>query len=452
MATPPGDSSAAAPDSADVMRALHTHLQISDARINGVEEASRVFGETQKQMDNKLDGIYQLLIQFTSGSEFGSAQKAQQHHTTSPSPPPHTSHTILSPFTDSTNTSTYTTNTLAFNTSNRQPTTTPGFVYTLTNPDTTQNKKTQIPLPNDHTLEIPRQQPNRNTQPQFNLSIARPKLDFPTFSGEEPFNWLRQCEKYFSLASVPMDNWVPLATLYCNGIPQTWWRSLRTPTTYVLWAQFCNMVTNRFSQHSTHSSLEAFHNLKQNSSVTEYINKFEEMMGLTQMDYPGLNEQYFVSSFIAGLREGIKHYIIPHNPQNLCETYWKAKELEKGILVKKSLITSTSTYTKPAHISITSYAHKSPTLPQPVPLPKPPPPQNNQPPPPKPQQFKNKESGKCWGCQEPWTPEHKFVCKFRKAVHAMAIDPKNWLVAEQMMEDDNHVLLHAETTEETLQQ
>jgi hypothetical protein len=244
MATPPGDSSAATPNSADMMRALHTNLQISDARIKRVEEASRVFGETQKQMDNKLDGIYQLLSQFTSGSEFGSAQKAQQHHTTSPSPPPHTSHTILSPedlaflknqetwgkisiqtspFTDSTNTSTGTTNTLAFNTSNRQTTTTPGFVYTLTNPDTTQNQKHKFPFQTTTPWKYLDNSQTETPKPQFNLSITRPKLDFPTFSREEPFNWLRQCEKYFSLASVPMDNWVPLATLYCNGIAQTWW-------------------------------------------------------------------------------------------------------------------------------------------------------------------------------------------------------------------------------------
>jgi hypothetical protein len=94
-----------------------------------------------------------------------------------------------------------------------------------------------------------------------------------------------------------------------------------TPTTFVHWTQFCNLVTNRFSHHSTHSSLEAFHHLKQTTSVTKYIQKFEEMMGLMQMDYPGLNEQYFISNFIAGLREGIKHYLIPHNPQTLCETY-----------------------------------------------------------------------------------------------------------------------------------
>lgn len=39
----------------------------------------------------------------------------------------------------------------------------------------------------------------------FGLSIARPKLDFPIFNGDNPTGWLCQCEKYFLLANVPMD-------------------------------------------------------------------------------------------------------------------------------------------------------------------------------------------------------------------------------------------------------
>jgi hypothetical protein len=70
------------------------------------------------------------------------------------------------------------------------------------------------------------------------------------------------------------------------------------------------------------------------------------MMALIQMDYPLRNEPYFVSSFIAGLTEGIKHYLISNNPLTLCDTYWKAKELEKGIMIKKFLLTPSSTYTK----------------------------------------------------------------------------------------------------------
>jgi hypothetical protein len=94
------------------------------------------------------------------------------------------------------------------------------------------------------------------------------------------------------------------------------------------------MVNNIFSSHSAHSSLEKFHHLKQQSSIADYIMRFEEVMSLMQMNYPGLSEQYFIKSFIAGLKEGFKHYLIPHSPQTLCETYWKAKEFEKGILIK----------------------------------------------------------------------------------------------------------------------
>jgi tryptophan synthase alpha subunit len=106
------------------------------------------------------------------------------------------------------------------------------------------------------------------------------------------------------------------------------------------------MVANRFALHSAHISLDNLHHLKQTSSITDYIEKFEQMMALMQMDYPNLTEAYFVSSFIAGSKEGIKHYLIPHIPQNLCDTYWKARELEKGILVKKSLMRFRATYTK----------------------------------------------------------------------------------------------------------
>jgi hypothetical protein len=84
------------------------------------------------------------------------------------------------------------------------------------------------------------------------------------------------------------------------------------------------------------------------------------LMSLMQMNYRGLIETYCISSFIAGLGDGIKHYLIPHSPQTFCETYWKAKELEKGILHKKSLLTSSATYQKP---NTTHGSHKPTNLP-----------------------------------------------------------------------------------------
>jgi hypothetical protein len=181
--------------------------------------------------------------------------------------------------------------------------------------------------------------------------------------------------------------------------------------------------------------------------VAEYIQRFEEAMSLMQMDYPGLSEPYFISSFIAGLKEGIKYYLIPHNPQTLCETYWKAKELEKGILLKKSLLSTPSSYSKSQlfsnptlHPKIANPAHPSSTT-------KPPPTtQPNTPNTTKQILLKPREPEKCWGCHQPWTPKHKFSCKFWRAVNAMSMEPNDWLAVEQQMEEENHVLLQEETT------
>jgi hypothetical protein len=275
---------------------------------------------------------------------------------------------------------------------------TPSTAFTFTIPDnqTTmeigytylnqQHEPTNPPKPPHFTFptpnipEPPRGHNQRDHKANFNLSIPRPKIDFPSFNGDEPFNWLRQCEKYFSLATVPIESWVPLTTLHCSGVAQTWWRSLRTPASYVHWAQFCTLVSNRFSAHSAHSSMEHFHHLKQIASVSEYIQKFEELMTLMQMDYPTLNELYYVSSFIVGLKEGIKHYLIPYNPQTLCDVYWNAKELEKGILHKKSLLHPTTPYTKAS----STFTLPKPTLQQPP----------NQPQPTKTIPLKPKEPGK----------------------------------------------------------
>jgi hypothetical protein len=51
------------------------------------------------------------------------------------------------------------------------------------------------------------------------------------------------------------------------------------------------------------------------------------------------------------------------------------------------------------------------------------------------------------GCNEPWTPEHKFSCNFRRAVNAMNLTPKDRLAIEQKMEEENHVLLQIDTPE-----
>jgi hypothetical protein len=247
---------------------------------------------SHQKMDEKLDGIYNLLAQWNAGSEPSSLLRPF-----SPSPPPphpttltadelvflkkqevagkiSLQHETLPPPHQSTHDPS---SNHAYTTTDPTLTLQHGFTF-IQNPSETQNQPKTSPhnrqTTNPQQVSIPettRQHPQLDIQPHFNLSIARPKLDFPTLMGEEPYNWLRKCDKYFSLANVPMETWVPLATLHYSGLTQTWWRSLRTPATYLHWTQFYTMVSNRFNSHSARSSLENFHHVKQTTSVIEYI-------------------------------------------------------------------------------------------------------------------------------------------------------------------------------------
>jgi hypothetical protein len=269
MATPSvkGDlgSGSQGSDSLEMIHLLQLNMQQSECRMQRVEETVRSMSETHTLLDGKLDGIYKILQQMTS-SDFGSAEKSPRPISNT-TPIQSTTTTLLTavelaylkkqeaagkislhhssyiPTTPNT-TEAQSSPSLTFHIPDPTTSANQGIVYThiLIEPTTHPNPSLthQTPPNSSHqtspsssnfTTPDPPRYPNLN---HFSLSIARPKLDFPNFGGDEPVNWLRQCEKYFALASVPIDTWVPLATLHCQGIAQTWW-SLRTPANLVHW-------------------------------------------------------------------------------------------------------------------------------------------------------------------------------------------------------------------------
>jgi hypothetical protein len=55
------------------VRALQLNLQKTDARLQHVEEAGKVFGDSQHKMDEKVDSIYKILTQWNN-SEMGTVR------------------------------------------------------------------------------------------------------------------------------------------------------------------------------------------------------------------------------------------------------------------------------------------------------------------------------------------------------------------------------------------
>lgn len=55
---------------------------------------------------------------------------------------------------------------------------------------------------------------------QFN-----PKVEFPSFDGNDPKGWIKKCTRYFTLCKISDDQKANLASLHLKGIAETWFSS-----------------------------------------------------------------------------------------------------------------------------------------------------------------------------------------------------------------------------------
>lgn len=165
-------------------------------------------------------------------------------------------------------------------------------------------------------------------------AIARgSKISFAEFDGTDPDGWIRKAEKYFELIGVPTKDRVKIAVLYVKGRAEFWWRGTGCNSTTPPWHHFCRMVGDRFNVISTYEVIGQFHTLKQTRSIADYIDKFEELMGLAKGNNPSLLEDYFICSFVSGLKDSIQHHLQCHKPTSLNQAYWFSQRLEQANLV-----------------------------------------------------------------------------------------------------------------------
>jgi hypothetical protein len=98
---------------------------------------------------------------------------------------------------------------------------------------------------------------------QFMKNITKgPHLDFPKFEGENPVEWIRQCEKCFQMSATPEEYKFSLAQLYIVGKADMWLRRSKIIKSNPTWPAFCKMLIQRLSSHSSYQLVESFNNLK----------------------------------------------------------------------------------------------------------------------------------------------------------------------------------------------
>lgn len=88
--------------------------------------------------------------------------------------------------------------------------------------------------------------------------IKGPRLEILLFGGEDPIDWLKQCEKFYEITGTPVNQWVNLAIAHLQGRAMKWYRGIGIPWQLITWPQWCAMVCTRFSAVDVLEAVELF--------------------------------------------------------------------------------------------------------------------------------------------------------------------------------------------------
>ena len=96
---------------------------------------------------------------------------------------------------------------------------------------------------------------------------------------------------------------VKLATMYFIGLAVYWLQSLEDLSGVQSWEELYNLVCKDFDRDQHNLLLRQFFHVKQNGSVAEYIEKFDELVHQILAHDAKFNSANVVNKFIDGLRD-----------------------------------------------------------------------------------------------------------------------------------------------------
>lgn len=116
-----------------------------------------------------------------------------------------------------------------------------------------------------------------------------------------------------------------MAGMHFEGRASTWYRYYQASKGNMNWKLFQLDVVSRFENPEHKDVQDLFNKLIQTGSVSDYEDRFEELRAQVAQKNRGFIEDYFVSSFLSGLKDNIKNSVRMFRPQTLLDTVFLAK-------------------------------------------------------------------------------------------------------------------------------
>jgi len=151
------------------------------------------------------------------------------------------------------------------------------------------------------------------------------RLEMPIFSGEDPMGWLFRMERYFTVNGVEEYEKMDAAVVCLEERTLKWYQWLETRQRVQGWPEFRRLLLSRFRNSQNKSDLEELLSIRQTSSVTDYIERFEEISAPLE----GVQEAVLVSAFRNGLHADIRAELRLLKVEGLTEVLEMAQSIEE---------------------------------------------------------------------------------------------------------------------------
>ncbi|KAK2986011.1 hypothetical protein RJ640_005103 [Escallonia rubra] len=158
-----------------------------------------------------------------------------------------------------------------------------------------------------------------------------PKLEFPRLSGEDSYGWVRKADKYFEYNHADEQHKVNFASVHFDGQVEFWFGTFIKAKGKVSWLNFVRDLHARFCSLFRESVIGEFHKLRQATTVEQYYNDFETLRSILVSEGCKFEEDYFIQSFISGLKDDIRLEVENFDVGDLSRAIFLARRQEASL-------------------------------------------------------------------------------------------------------------------------